>query len=434
MISVQRKSRILVVLAIIMITSFVTVVMPFTAVGQEKVTIQWWHWIGWQEDLWAEAMEGFGQSQPNIRVVQKIISQEHFWEALRAGMLTGEGADVFNTVDGAQLANHVAKGEVVDLATVMDDEWRAAFNAPTMGIMTESGVIATNPFCVNGMMVWYRKPIFEENGFEVPVTMDELKDISIKLRAQGLIPMSLSTLNAERSAELFLPFAHSMYPELTYAANQKRQYELLMREEFIDVWEAVNDYMVVNKIAIEGSNGLGDLEAERPFVITKDAAMVYMGNWHTRTMREMDPEGFKDIGVFPFPAVNSWLKPLVPTGVAATASISSQSKHVKEAAAWIRWCTFNVPERLVRWIGLVPAGPIFSKAEVLQMAREENNHVLPGFYAAMSGKTAYPIRKFWTDPVVHEAMHSALQGMLTGELTPREAWSEAKSIIAKVVD
>jgi len=68
------------------------------------------------------------------------------------------------------------------------------------------------------------------------------------------------------------------------------------------------------------------------------------------------------------------------------------------------------------------------------MAREENNQVLPGFVAAMSGKTAYPIRKFWTNPEVHEAMHSALQGMFAGQLTPREAWSEANSIISKVVD
>lgn len=433
MASIRQKSSVSVVLGAIAVISLVVLGTPFCAMGQEKVTIQWWHWIGWQKDLWEEAMTKFAQAQPNIRVTQKIIPQDHFWEALRAGFMAGEGADVFNTVDGAQLANHVEKGEVIDLKTVMDEEWRAAFNEPTMGIITESGVVATNPFCVNGMMVWYRKPIFEKNGFEVPVTMDELKDISQKLRAQGLIPMTLQTKWAERSAELFLPFAHSMYPELAYAANQERKYELLLREEFIDVWEAVNEYMITNRIAIEGSNGLGDLECERPFAITKDAAMLYMGNWHTRTLREMNPEEFKDIGVFPFPAVKSWFKPLVPTGIAATASISSQSKHVKEAAQWVRWCTFNVPERLVRWIGLVPAGPIFSKSEVEQMAREENNHVLPGFYAAMSGKTAYPVRKFWTNLEVHEAMHGALQGMFAGELSPREAWSEAKIKISKIV-
>ena len=81
---------------------------------------------------------------------------------------------------------------------------------------------------------------------------------------------------------------------------------------------------------------------------------------------------------------------------------------------------------------MVPAGPIFSKEEVLQMAEEENNQVLPGFYAAMSGRTAWPIRKFWTNLEVHEAMHSALQGMFAGELTPREAWKEAGTVVRKM--
>lgn len=432
MIHLRKRNIIAVILGVVLLTSILVVGTPLSVVAQEKVTLEWWHWIGWQKDLWAEAMEKFGKSQPNIQVIQKIIPEDHFWEAFRAGFMSGAGPDCFNMVDGAQLANSVAMGEVIDLATVMDPEWRAAFNEPTMGIITEDGVIGTNPFCVNGMMVWYRKPIFEQNGLDVPMTMDELKDISLKLRAQGLIPMALQTKSPERSAELWLPFANSMYPELTYAANQQRQYDLLLREEFIDVWEAVYEYMIENKIAIEGTNGFGDLECERPFAVTKDAAMLYMGNWHTRTLREMDPEGFKELDVFPFPAVKPWIKPRVCTGIAATMCISSRSEHVKETAQWVRWCTFNVPERLVRWIGLVPAGPIFSKEKVLQMAKEENNQVLPGFYAAMSGRTAWPIRKFWTNLEVHEAMHSALQGMFAGELTPRQAWEEAGAVVRKV--
>jgi ABC-type glycerol-3-phosphate transport system substrate-binding protein len=428
------KKKILLVFGIALVVCLTILAIPNGAIGQEKVTIEYFHWGGWQVDMWDNAMAEFEQLHPNIDMQQKIVLFDHYWGALAAAILAGEAPSCFNTLPGGILVGQIRRGEVLDLKPLIDDEWRAAYCQAAMDVVTEDGFVGTLTFAMNGMMVWYRKPIFEKNGFDIPITMDELKGIAQKLRDQGVIPLTLTTVKTERTAELFLPFAHSLYPELTLEANQKKRPELWLREEFVDVFQTIHDYMITDKIAIEGCNGLSDLEAERPFAVTGDAAMLYMGNWHTRPIREMNPEGYEDFGVFPIPPVKPWSRPLTCRGVAVCMSIWSQSKHVKETAEWMRWCTFNVQDDLIKMIGLVPTGPtVYSESELEVMAKETNNHLLMDFYAAISGRTAYGIRKHFTDPDAEEALHAAIQGMLSDELTPREAWSEAASRISQVI-
>ena len=108
-----------------------------------------------------------------------------------------EGGDPPDIVDFPQpglLATFVAKGLVIDLNTFIDqDLLKANYNQSWMDMATMEGpdgpIMAGVWGRVNGKsLVWYPKKTFDEAGYKVPETWDELIALSDEIKADGDTP------------------------------------------------------------------------------------------------------------------------------------------------------------------------------------------------------------------------------------------------------
>lgn len=398
-------------------------IVAFCVTGSaQKITLKWWHWAQWQNPMWEEIIDRYEELHPEVEINQKIIPWVHWMGSLTASQMAGDAPDLYMMHIGAEMIKHVEHGQLVDLSPYMDEEWRSAFYPSLWQLMKVGEKVTFNPFVSNNCQFWYKKPVFEKYGFKIPKTLDELQQIANKLNAEGLIPVSYMMNINPWVYDFFDGVVGGWCPDLWNRVNFLGE-DIWDRPEFRQVFENFDKYFIKGKILIEGSVGLDHLMATTAFV-KGDAAMYYDGNWHTTTIREMDPEGFKDIGIFPFPAGKPWIRPPVPVGPAVGAGVWSGSPHIKEATEFVRWVTFNGQRKIMTTIGICPAGPLFTEQELREVGEEAKNHLYLDWVRGQEGESGYPIVREFFNPKVEQAVLVGVQKLVTQKATPTEVWQD----------
>jgi multiple sugar transport system substrate-binding protein len=104
--------------------------------------------------------------------------------------LQGTPDDVFTWFSGFRMRFFAAQG----LATDISDVWAKVGNnysdAFKVGSTGDDGKQYFIPIYNYPWAVFYRKSVFEENGYTPPTTIDEFKTLATKMQADGLVPMA----------------------------------------------------------------------------------------------------------------------------------------------------------------------------------------------------------------------------------------------------
>jgi multiple sugar transport system substrate-binding protein len=104
--------------------------------------------------------------------------------------LQGTPDDVFTWFSGFRMRFFAAQG----LATDISDVWAKVGNnysdAFKVGSTGDDGKQYFIPIYNYPWAVFYRKSVFEENGYTPPATIDEFKTLATKMQADGLVPMA----------------------------------------------------------------------------------------------------------------------------------------------------------------------------------------------------------------------------------------------------
>ena len=146
----------------------------------------WEHDYSFEEPLKA-VIEGFKAKYPNVEVDYEIKASD-YQQVLATALQSGEGPDLFWTNGTATdiMPGYVKNGMVEDLTSAVD-----------FSIMTEDALkLATIDekqysvpwLTMDSRACFYNKDIFEENGWEVPTTYDELKELCGKIQDAGITP------------------------------------------------------------------------------------------------------------------------------------------------------------------------------------------------------------------------------------------------------
>jgi multiple sugar transport system substrate-binding protein len=106
--------------------------------------------------------------------------------------LQGNPDDAFTWFAGFRMRFFAAQG----LATPIDDVWQAvgsnysdAFKAASTG---DDGKMYFVPFYNYPWALFYRKSLWQAKGYEIPKTIDELKTLGAKMKADGLSPIGFA--------------------------------------------------------------------------------------------------------------------------------------------------------------------------------------------------------------------------------------------------
>src|SRR3546814_187304 len=142
--------------------------------GEENTTVTWWLWDSNPD---AKAMvAAFEKENPGIKVEQKTYSNSDYLNAIRPGLTSNAGPDVFQVAPGGMLENYGPLAlDLTDYAEgALGDDWADKFNSTSIEQLQFDGAQVALPTYMSAAgFIYYNQKLIEELGITVPTTLPE---------------------------------------------------------------------------------------------------------------------------------------------------------------------------------------------------------------------------------------------------------------------
>jgi multiple sugar transport system substrate-binding protein len=136
----------------------------------------------------AEVIANFQKANPGVTAKINTVDHNTFQEQINS-YLQGSPDDVFSWFAGFRMRFFAAKGLAGDISDVwanmegMSDALKGASTG-------DDGKQYFVPFTNYPWAVFYRKSVFEKNGYEIPKTLDDLTALGAAMKKDGLTPIA----------------------------------------------------------------------------------------------------------------------------------------------------------------------------------------------------------------------------------------------------
>lgn len=297
-----------------------------------KVTIEYFNQKVEMVDTLREIAKDFEKENPNVHV--KVVNVPNAGEVLKTRVLAGDVPDVVNIYpQSIELQEWAKAGYFEDLSN--KDYLKRVKNhyADKYAI---DGKIYNIPYTANAYGIYYNKDKFKELGLKVPETWEEFEELVDKIIAKGETPFAIAgadtwTLNGYHQ----LALATS-----TGGGKEANDYLRFSKPNAIKSSDSVlkDDFRLLDLFRKKGAmqtnwQGAGYTDVVGAFA-RGDALMTPNGSWAITAINAQDPKF--NVGTFPFPGKQKGQSLTIGAGDLAW-SISSSSKHKKEANAFVEY-------------------------------------------------------------------------------------------------
>ena len=297
-----------------------------------KVTIEYFNQKGEMVDTLREIAKDFEKENPNVHV--KVVNVPNAGEVLKTRVLAGDVPDVINIYpQSIELQEWAKAGYFEDLSN--KDYLKRVKNhyADKYAI---DGKIYNIPYTANAYGIYYNKDKFKELGLKVPETWEEFEELVDTIIAKGETPFAIAgadtwTLNGYHQLAL---------ATATGGGKEANDYLRFSKPNAIKSSDSVlkDDFRLLDLFRKKGAmqtnwQGAGYTDVVGAFA-RGDALMTPNGSWAITAINAQDPKF--NVGTFPFPGKQKGQSLTIGAGDLAW-SISSSSKHKKEANAFVEY-------------------------------------------------------------------------------------------------
>ena len=297
-----------------------------------KVTIEYFNQKGEMVDTLREIAKDFEKENPNVHV--KVVNVPNAGEVLKTRVLAGDVPDVVNIYpQSIELQEWAKAGYFEDLS---DKDYIKRVKNHYADKYAIDGKIYNIPYTANAYGIYYNKDKFKELGLKVPETWEEFEELVDTIIAKGETPFAIAgadtwTLNGYHQ----LALATS-----TGGGKEANDYLRFSKPNAIKSSDSVlkDDFRLLDLLRKKGAmqtnwQGAGYTDVVGAFA-RGDALMTPNGSWAITAINAQDPKF--NVGTFPFPGKQKGQSLTIGAGDLAW-SISSSSKHKKEANAFVEY-------------------------------------------------------------------------------------------------
>jgi raffinose/stachyose/melibiose transport system substrate-binding protein len=362
--------RLLVVLVLAFVSLAARFGSPAVARQAEPATITMWlDTVGGTEGAdctVTNVIEPFNAAHADVRV--EAVMQANSYDATRTALAGGSGPDIVSSPgpsEGIQLAK---AGLLLPLDSYAEQYGWAEKLAPwALSLGSVDGQVYSLPSEVETLVLYYNKTLFEENGWQVPTTLDELMALSTAIDEAGIIPFAHSNAEFRRANEFYVdavmnhgPGPQKFYEALTGTA-QWTDPEFVTAIDLLNQMQqngwymgGLENYYTASYDEMNATFGDGD------------AAMRIDGTWFLEDVNNYFGEEAGNSNEWDWaPIPSSSGDAIFTLGLGSTYSINKNSAHPDAAAAFLDFFfSSETQANLVTNCGAAPA-PVDLGADVL---------------------------------------------------------------------
>lgn len=294
------------------------------------------------EKYYRQKVEEFSEMDNGITVeVDNIATEADYIDKLRTSFANGDVPNVFIEYGGSRCRDYLEADALVDLKPYLeenDNEWRDQFYDSMWAATEYEGYEGTYavPFGSYFILMYYNKELFEQAGVQPPETLDELMEVSKKLKEKGILPFQIGGKEPYR-------FGHLNNNLIIKTLGIDAVDQLASRELTYNSDEMIQTYQFIVDMLENGYLGEDildtDATAENVAFTEGKAAMHYDGTWFAAN-EVTGTDIYNKVGVMPFPYGDETCKDYAQGGAADLFYVSKLNKSEEEIEASIEFLKF----------------------------------------------------------------------------------------------
>ncbi|MCH4889395.1 carbohydrate ABC transporter substrate-binding protein [Acidaminobacter sp. JC074] len=391
---------------------------------------------GYGRAYWDAVVEAFEKDYPNVEV--KLTISPKIVDIIRPRLVAGDAPDYIYAGELDKLL--LADNALLPLNDVFDSESLDGDGVKLKDKMIpgfldycsplDDGNIYYAPVYMQVLGMYYNKGLFDENGWDVPVTWDEFFAYAEKGKA---LDRSLFTY-----AGIYPIYNQFIYGAmLASGAGVEETNKILNYEK--DAWDSPKVKEVLNvfgKIAteghlMEGTVALNHTQSQTAFM-QGQALFIPNGNWMPNEMKDVTPEEGFEFGFMPAPKLNSEDTSYVITSY-ETHYIPKNAKNPEMAKEFMR---YQYKKEMIM-LAAKHGGAIMPIKNGVDIVKEYISDSIYNVFSVFDTYGARPLSFQWkvvqdAEVSVEKEFSDAINSLMNGDITVDEWIERTKEANKKV--
>ncbi len=292
------------VLLLICCALFFVSALSFAA--DAKVKLEMWdcQTTGVLPGILDQTVQAFNAANPDIEIVLTHIQNDPFKTKLKVAFGARTPPDIFHSWGGGPLKEYIDSGVVATIDEIKPVLLKTYLPSSFDPVSFDGKTYGSAYTGLTGVFFFYRKDVFKEYGLTPPKTMKEFMAMGEKLKANGLIPITIANKTKWPGSFFYMYFADryggaNMFIDALY----RKKGGSFEAPGYIQAGEMVQN-LVKQGFFPQGFNGMDeDTGQARMLLFSKKAGVELMGNWFVGQAKKESPETYDQLDLFPFPAV-----------------------------------------------------------------------------------------------------------------------------------
>jgi len=408
----------------ISILSLLTLLMLLSvsiASAQDKAVVTVWWEAGDEGSCLADTVVDAFNEQSDSTVLEAILQTDQ-WDVTRTAVSGGGGPDVIVTPGPSFVFELAQAGLILPMDSYSEaNNWSDSFVDWALSLGVVDGELYSLSTELETMILYYNKTLFEQNGWELPETIDDLMALAAEIEAAGIIPFSHGNAEWRPANEWFVSAL------LNSVAGPDNVYAALTGEL---EWTDTSFVEAISALDTMQQNGWFSGGLDIYYTITFDeflaafgngeAAMNMEGSWRMSGLNNFFGEAGgneNDWDWIPVPSATG--EDIFSLGTGSTYSISSWTENPDNAAEFLTYLFLPETQAAITVAcGLAPA-PVRISADMLDGIDPRQARLFEAIgEASDAGNYGYLTWTFWpprSDVYIYEEIELLWDGQITVE-------------------
>lgn len=246
------------------------------------------------KDAITAALQGF-EKESGLKVAINTKQHEQYQEQIN-NYLQGRPDDVLAWFAGYRMRFFAGKGLTGDLSDVWGKVGGGYAGALKEASTGSDGKQYLIPFTQYPWGVFYRKSVWQQRGYEVPKTLDQMVALATKMKSEGLVPIAFAQKQGWPGMGTFdqLNFRINGYRFHVDLMAGKEDWQSPKVKEVFDTWKRLLPFHQENALGREWQEAAQALGQGK-------AGMFLLGSFVAQQFKGPDLD---DLDFFPFPEIN----------------------------------------------------------------------------------------------------------------------------------
>ena len=370
-------------------------------------TLEYWTWNNEGDYVKVDqaAIDRFQAANPGVTIKVTYTPYGDYMTKLKAAVAAGQPPAIFQVPWDSGFRDLVDSGKLAPMSSVLATGF-PAISQSARDFVTLKGEVWALPLDLNTLQIAYNQDVFAAEGLKPPTSIDDLKAIAAKLKADGKFGIALGTKDKWAGGDSW--FAQLAYTDKTgkLLADADAGKADWNDPAFVAAGDRVAD-LVKSDVFAPGANSMGAFNESLDLFVSGQAAMFYpVGNFISGGIDAKVAGAFK-WDLFPFPGDAG--QAATPTGgIARMFALPKDGANNDLAAKFLRTLTDKDGEAVLIKYNFIPSWPVEVPADASPLYKN---------FVAAQGKAHS--RTIYT-PAVNAALLDGMQAIFDGSSSGKE--------------